>query len=346
MDDILVIKTPMVKDTTWRVKRKTLELFKQRCAELPFVRDVTSSTTIPSEEYRQETYLSLQGSTDKALIHQNGVDEHFFSLYEVKFIAGRDFIPDAGSRNRNSIILNESAARALGITDYDRIINTKVIDHEGPDMVYDIIGIAKDYHKTSMRYEVRPMAFKFNVFRGHCALKINMSALTGSGLTEGLDAIKEIWKESYPDASFDHFFLDDKFAAQDMQDRRFGRLFKYFTVLSVIISCLGLFGLSLLISTKRQKEIGIRKTFGASSTAILAIFLRGYVGPLLVSLLVGSPIAYVMMNRWLENYAYRIEIGFGLVALAAATLVAIFLFTVSYSTIKSSMTNPVRVLRE
>jgi putative ABC transport system permease protein len=346
LNDVLVIKAPMAKDTTWYAKRKTLELFKQRCAELPFVTHVTSSTTIPSEEYRQETYLSLQGSPNKALIAQNGVDEHFFSLYDVKFVAGHDFIQGARSQNRNSIILNESAAKALGISDYSRFINAKLIDDEEPDLVYDITGIVQDYHKTSLKYEIRPMAFRLNVFRGHCSLKINRAALSNSGLGEGIDAIKVIWKETYPGVSFDHFFLSEKFEAQDVQDQSFGKLFRYFTILSVIISCLGLFGLSLLISRKRQKEIGIRKAFGASSTAILTMFLRGYTGPLSISVLIGCPVAYLMMNRWLENYAYRIEIGVGVIALAVGTLAAIFFFTVTHCTIKSATTNPGKVLRE
>lgn len=346
LQDVLVIKAPMAKDTTWHVKRKNLELFKQRCSELPFVTNVTSSTTIPGEEYRHETYLSLQGSMHKALVHQNGVDDHFFDFYDVKFIYGHDFIPDANAQNRSSIILNESAAKALGISNMNKIRNTKLIDHEDPEVIYDVIGVVNDYHKTSAKYEMRPMAFKFNVFRGHSSLKINATALTETTLTEGLDHIKEIWKDSYPDASFDYFFLDDKFEAQHIQDRQFGKLFKYFTILSVIISCMGLFGLSLLISTKRQKEVGIRKTFGASSTAILAIFLKGYVKPLSMSLLIGSSIAYLMMSRWLENYAYRIEIGIGLIALAVGTLAAIFFFTVSFSTLKSAFTNPIKVLRE
>lgn len=345
-DDVLVIKAPMAKDTTWYVKRRTLELFKQRCRELSFVTDVTSSTTIPGEEYRHETYLSFQGSTHKAFIHQNGVDERFFDFYDVKFIYGHDFIPDANAQNRNSIILNKSAAKALGISDLSRIMNTKVIDHEDPEVIYDLIGIVNDYHKTSAKYEIKPMAFKFNVFRGHSSLKINATALTESTLSEKLDRIKEIWKDSYPDASFDPFFLDDKFDAQHLQDRQFGKLFKYFAILSVIISDIGLFGLSLLISTKRQKEVGIRKTFGASSTAILAIFLKGYIKPLSISLLIGSSIAYLMMSRWLENYAYRIEIGAGLIALSVGTLTAIFFFTVSFSTLKSALTNPIKVLRE
>jgi len=297
---------------------------------------------VPSEEYRQETYLSLQDENNKSMVHQNGVDEHFFDLYNVKFIAGHNFVPDARWKNRSSIILNESAAKALGIADFDKMINAKITDHES-DEVYDLIGIVKDYHQTSLKYEMRPIAFKFNVFRGHFSLRMNGSNTIE--LEEKLSAIKQLWEEIYHDASFDYFFLDEKFAAQDREDHYFGKLFNYFTVLSIVISCLGLFGLSLLISTKRQREIGVRKVFGATSLDILSIFLRGYLAPLSVAVVVGSPIAYLLMNMWLQNYAYRIEIGLGLVSLAWLGLTLIFLFTVSYHTIKSSVENPVNILR-
>jgi hypothetical protein len=119
MENVLIVKAPIAKDTTWEVKRKTLELFKGKCAEFPFVKAVTSSTTVPSEEYRQETYLSLQDNGNKSMVHQNGVDERFFDLYDVKFIAGHNFVPHARWKNRSNIILNLSAAKALGIVDFD-----------------------------------------------------------------------------------------------------------------------------------------------------------------------------------------------------------------------------------
>lgn len=345
MEDVLIVQAPIVKDTSWNVKRKTVELFKEKCAELPFVIQVASSTTVPSEEYRQETYLSLQGNTTKSMVHQSGVDDHFFDLYTVEFISGQNFIPDAKWKNKSSIILNESAARALGIVDFDKIINAKIVDHESNE-VYDLVGIVKDYHQTSLKYKMRPIAFKFNIFRGHFSLRMNSEGLNDFELEEKLSAIKQIWEQIYPDASFDCFFLDAKFAAQDREDHYFGKLFNYFTILSIIISCLGLFGLSLLISTKRQREIGVRKVFGATSLDILAIFLKGYVGPLSVAVLIGSPVAYLLMNMWLRNFAYRVEIEFGLVSLAWLCLTLIFLFTVSYHTIKSSISNPVAILKD
>jgi putative ABC transport system permease protein len=161
-----------------------------------------------------------------------------------------------------------------------------------------------------------------------------------------LGAIKKVWEEVYHDSPFDCFYLNGRFEAQDAEDQQFGKLFKYFTVLSIIVSCLGLFGLSLLMSTKRQREIGIRKSFGATSTNILSIFLKGYLGSLAVSILIGSPIAWLLMDIWLRNYTYRIDVGVWPVFLAVLTLTVIFLLTVSYHTVKSSLLNPVKILRD
>ena len=346
LSNILVVKAPMVKDTTWNAKTKILQLFKERCEEVPMVKSVTSSTTVPGEEYRHEAFLSFAGNNSKALVHQNGVDEHFFSLYKAEFVAGHDFVPDARAKNRTSIILNESAARALGISDYENAINSMIVDHEEPDISLTLIGIVKDYHQTSLKYELKPMAFKYNVQRGHCSLKILTSGSGRSEFSDGLAAIKRIWKESYPDASFDYFFLDEAFAAQDSEDRYFGEFFKYFTVLSIVISCLGLFGLSLLVSTKRQREIGVRKVFGATTFNVLALFLRGYLGTLIVSVAIGAPLAYLLMNMWLRNYAYRIDMSPGLFAMAIVSLASIFVLTICFHTIRSSLTNPVNVLKD
>jgi putative ABC transport system permease protein len=171
--------------------------------------------------------------------------------------------------------------------------------------------------------------------------------LNQEGSEKGLAAIARQWEQVYPDAvAFDSFFLDKKFAEQETDDRYFAQLFDYFTGLSLVISCLGLFGLSLLISTKRRKEVGIRKAFGASSNDIVSIFLRSYMGSLVLSLAIGSALAWFLMDSWLNNFAYRIEIGFGLLSLAFLSLTVIFIGTISFQTIRSSVANPVDVLKD
>jgi putative ABC transport system permease protein len=306
---------------------------------------VASSTTVPGEEYRHETHLSLQDKNDKFLVHQNGVDENYFNLYDVGFLAGHDFIRNAGTANRTSIILNESAAKGLGIYDYEEMIDAKIVDHESGE-VYNLIGVVRDYHQTPLRYKMEPTAFKFNVFRGHISMKINKAGISTDVLNQHIDAMKQTWEQLYDDASFDHYFLDERFESTNMEDRYFGKLFYGFTALSVIISCLGLFGMSLLISEKRQKEVGIRRVFGASTADILKMLLGGYLGALLASIAIGSPLGYWLMDIWLSDYAYKTDIGFGVVLTAILSIVFIFIFTVTYHTIKTAVVNPVRILRE
>lgn len=344
MESVLIVKSPIAKADRWDAKRKKLKLFKDQCAALPFVTEVASSTTVPSEEYRNETFLSMKGSTDSLLVHQNGVDDHFFQLYAADFLAGEDFIPSAMWKNRKSIILNESAAKSLGIHDFEEAIDMEIVDHES-DQAYKLIGIVKDYHKTPLKYELEPMAFKYNDARGHISLKINHTGLDEAGIQEKLTAIKQIWEPLYQEAYFDSFFLDKRFESQNLEDQYFGKLFGYFTMLSIIISCIGLFGISLLISMKRQREVSVRKVFGASAVDILLVFLKNYMGVLITSVLIGSLLGFFLMNMWLEDYAYRIGIGFGLISKALPSLILIFLFTISYHTIKSALANPVANLR-
>jgi putative ABC transport system permease protein len=342
IENTIIVRSPMEKNS-WGMKTKNLELFKEKCKERPFVIGISSSATIPGEEYRRETFLSLGDQNEKTLVYLNAVDDHFLELYEVKFVAGNDFTHDAPWKNRRSIILNESAAHALGITDFDKMLKTKII--VDGDAQFELVGIVKNYHKTSLKYEIRPMAFKFNASFGQFSLKIR-NLEDNNQMQKKLSGIKDAWGQVYPDNPFNFFFLADRFKSQDKQDIYFGKLFKIFTFLSIVISCLGLFGFSLLVSMKRLREIGVRKVFGASATDILVIFFKGYLGSLGVATIIGIPIAYSLMTFWLSNYAYRIEIGFWSISYAVLSLTLIFLFTVSYHTIKSSTANPATVLRD
>ncbi|HTE29565.1 MAG TPA: FtsX-like permease family protein [Chryseolinea sp.] len=345
MRDVVVVRAPMAKDTTWNVKRKRLEVFKEKCAQLPMVIDVASSATVPGEEYRNETYLSMQDRTEKFLVHQNSVDDNYLRLYNVEFIAGRDFIPDAGFENNSSIILNESAALGLGIHDFENAIDTRIVDHDEGN-VFNLIGIVKDYHQTGLKYKMEPTAFKFNLFRGHISMKINRNTMDQDELLKNINILKQNWAELYKDASFEYYFLESRFATMNMEDRYLGTLLYCFTTLSVVISCLGLFSMSLFISEKRQKEIGIRKVFGASTNDVLRIFFGGYLISLLVAIMIGGPIGYWLMDKWLADYSYKFDIGIGLISTAIISIVIVFFLTVTYHTLRSARANPIKILRD
>ena len=339
MGNTIIIKSPKA-TTTWGKKAEKIKLFKEKCAKLPYVAGVSASSTVPGEEYRQETYVSLKGNEEKTMVYGNAVDDQFMDLYGIKFIAGNNFIPDAPWRNKRTIIINELAAKKLGISDYENALKSKLVIDGNIEL--ELVGIVSNYHKTSLKHEMKPMIFYYNTYRGNYSLKINHI----DNVKQPLDAIKEVWAEVYPGDPFDYFFLDEKYKAQDREDIYFEKLFKFFTVLSIVISCLGLLGFSLLISIKRDKEIGIRKTFGATTSNILLFFTRDYARSLIIAIIIGVPTACFLMNMWLSNFAYHTQIGFWSVSLSVVGLFILFLFTVSFHTIKSSLTNPVNTLRE
>jgi len=341
IENTIIVKSPMEKGS-WNSKAEKLKLFKEKCKELPFVLGITLSSTIPGAEYRWETFLSLDDQNEKTLVYLNAVDAHFLDFYDVKFIAGNDFIPHAPWKNRSSIILNESAVQALGFVDFDKMLNRKLV--VDGDNQFELIGIVENFHKTSLKYEIRPMAFKINGGFGQFSLKIQN--LENQDLQRKISDIKNVWGRVYPDIPINYYFLEERFKSQDREDIYFAKLFNIFTAISIVISCLGLFGFSFLVSMKRLKEIGVRKVFGASAINILLMFIRGYLGSLGIAAIIGIPIAYSLMTMWLRNYAYRIEIGLWPISIAVLSLTLIFLITVSYHTIKSSTANPVTILRD
>lgn len=345
IQNILVIKAPIVKDTTWKEKKRRMKVFKAKCRELPITLQVASSTIVPSEEYRNERSLRLNDRGGKFIVHQVGVDENYFSLYKVKFLIGHGFNPKAYFENMYSLVLNESAARGLGIGNFNDALDVKIYDLES-DKIYNLIGIVKDFHETPLKYKMEPMVFKFNKIRGNISIKFNGDNIDEKTFNESISQLKEVWSDLYQGASFDYFFLDRRYKALNLEDQYYKQFFYVFTSLSIIISCLGLFGMSLLISEKRQMEIGIRRVFGASSTDILAIFFKSYLVSLLFSIVFGSPIGIWLMNIWLQEYAYKVELGIGLVFKAIISVSVIFILTISYHVIKSAHSDPVKVLRE
>jgi putative ABC transport system permease protein len=341
--NILILKAP--KDT-WDGKVEKLRSFKHESNKFPFILSTAISTTVPGEEYRHEIFLSLPGKEEKTLVHANGIDAHFLELYDVPILAGNNFSSHNISINSNGIILSKAAAELMGMANFNDAINSKIIDHESRRPL-ELIGIVDNYHKTSLKYEIKPMAFRFNAYRGHLSLKLSSSHLPEhSDMTNNIALISELWSTVYPDQPFDYFFLKDKILSQDEADVYFGKLFGFATVLSIIISCLGLFGLSLFLSRTQRREIAIRKVFGASSLNILKFLTKGYLSQLLIAIIIGAPSAYFLMRAWLRNYTYRVDIQFWLVCLAIFILTSFFLATVSYHTYSASIANPTKTLRE
>ncbi|MBL3659039.1 ABC transporter permease [Fulvivirga sediminis] len=341
----LIIKAP--KDG-WDGKQERLNSFKQQCRELSVVKEVSSSTTVPGETYRQEISIEVAPGqrNHKSILFTNGIDEKYLELYDIEFLEGENFKEDAPWKNKRGAILNETAIKAIGIENIKDAIGTKLYDSEA-EKDYELIGVVKDYHKVSLKSNIEPTIFLYNNNRGSFSIKLNnSSSKETASIHEALEPLNDLWERLYTNQPFDYYLLEERFYETDLQEYNFARFFKIFTALSIIISCLGLYSLVLFLINKRMKEVGIRKIFGAGSIQVFAFLLKDYAVQLLLSLIIGIPIAYYLMSSWLSGYSYHIKLGVWIIPYGIIPLILIFLATVFYQVLKVAKMNPVKIFRQ
>ena len=265
-----------------------------------------------------------------------GVDEAFLDTYNLELIAGRNFSMVADTSR--AFILNETAVKRLGWTEpIGKAFGWSAYNREKGI----VIGVVKDFHNRSLHEVIRPVAIamwqpKFNVL----SLKIR-----GEDIEETLKYIGELWQKYIPEKPFEYRFLDENLARSYMAEQRIGTLVTVFAGLAIIIACLGLFGLASFTAEQRTKEIGIRKTLGASVPNIVRLLSREFVILVLLADLIAFPLAYWAMNEWLAGFAYRIDLGALIFVLSGFLTMAIAIMTVSTQAIRAALTDPATALR-
>ena len=318
--------------------------FKEEVKKLSYVKNATLSSFFPTPSSRSDsTFVPEEGPTDQenALSMQRwGVDFDYVSTMDFEIIAGRNFDRDFKS-DSTSIIVNESAVSVIGISPEEAIGKryTPGIGSENPEY-FTIIGVVKDFHFSPFRAEIESLSLHLSDRAYALAVK-----LESGNFSNAIAGIEGIWNQIAPGQPFDYYFMEDSFNDTYQSEQRLGRIFFIFTALSILIACLGLFGLAAFNAEKRTKEIGIRKVMGASVGQIsyrLSVDFLKLVG---VAILVSLPLGWYAMNKWLEDFSYRIEIGIWVFVLAAFLAVAISIITVSYQSIKAAIANPIKSLR-
>jgi putative ABC transport system permease protein len=256
-------------------------------------------------------------------------------------IKGRYFSKERPA-DRNSIILNETAVAALGI---ENPIGKRLIRGSlaaGGSEYFTIIGIVKDFHFESLHRKIRPLAMYLLSDENSRYVSVR---LRPENIPQTLAFIKKKWNGLVPGQPIEYFFLDDDFDRLYKAEKKVGRLFLTFAIVSVLVACLGLFGLASFTAEKRTKEIGIRKVLGATVPNIVILLTKEFSKWILLANIIAWPIAYFAMNRWLQNFAYRISIGPWIFFLAAFMALLIALFTVSYKALKAAVANPADALK-
>ena len=339
----LVVKAPRLvspKDYTSK-----MEAFTNDILRISTVETVTSSSDIPGKKISNgRDQIRRAGDTELAPTTYKiyYIDEEFIPTYGVNLKAGRNFSP-AMSSDSNAVLLNEKAVTSLGFASAEAAVNEKIIYPEKGPLV--VVGVIENFHQQGFKEEYEPILFFLKPSQNYISLKINTGDQPLLGLTSSIQKIKSSYEELFPGNPFDYFFLDDFFGKQYQADRQFGQVFTIFSALAILVACLGLSGLSSYTTIQRTKEIGIRKVMGASVQNIVTLLSKDYIKLIFIASLLALPIAYLLIQKWLENYAFRIDIGWWLLLVPVLVVLLIALLTVSFQTIKTALTNPVKSLR-
>jgi putative ABC transport system permease protein len=340
IDQLLVIKVPMLKEADSLFSQKTL-LFKNQLLSHTGVSKVTTSSSVPNTNMYGTIGAVSRVGTNPAdvghLLNHIYADADFMPAYDIELLAGRAFSKDLRTDN-SSLILNEAAIKVLGFASPQEGVNQRIL-YDGEKT---IIGVIKDFHQYSVAREVIPIILE---------LRPNdhkyFSAKVGTGkLNQTIASMQQSFERLYPGSPFEYFFMDEHFARQYEADRQFGQVFSLFSCISVCIACLGLFGLVSYATIQRSKEIGVRKVLGATVSSILLLLSKDFIKLVIVANVIAWPIAYWSIGQWLSDYAQHtpIHAGFFLVPSLAVLLIAFL--TVSYQTLKSARENPVKALRD
>ena len=267
-------------------------------------------------------------------------NEDLIPLYHIKLLAGRNL---AHADSVNEFVINEKLSRLMGCQNPSQAIGKTIYWFNKP---YPVVGVVADFHSSSLHAPVTPLCIINRVEReGTIVIKLAAKGKRAGDLKPTLGQIEKVWKSIYPGGVFDYKFYDDALARAYQQDEHTATLMNVAMGVTIFISCIGLFGLALFMTEKKAKEISIRKILGASATNIAAMLSKDFIQLVTIALLIASPIAWFVMNNWLQGFAYHTSISVWVFTLAGVGTISIALITVGFQAIKAALANPVKSLR-
>lgn len=317
------------------VQEKT-ETIKQELLRNGFLRGATSSSHVPGRDVGKTRIemTSVDGENRSLDVSLFAVDHEFIPFYKLELVAGRAFSTGMDS---DGLMVNESALRQLGFEKPEDIVGRETTVR---GVTGRVIGVIKDFHYASLHKTIEPMLLRMRAKSlSFISLKIE------AGGASMIPTLEEQWKQLAPTRPFDYFFLDEQFDRQYRADQQFGRLFGASAIISIVLACLGLFGLVSFIVEQRTKEIGIRKVLGASVSGVVALLSTNFMKLIGISIIIASSVSWYVMDRWLEAFPYRIEMQWWMFVIAGGMGLIVALLTISLKSIKAAMADPVKSLR-
>lgn len=299
---------------------------------------ITASSHLMFATFTYTDTFELFGSDQEYRWERYTVEADYPRVYDLNILAGRFFRPDTPA-DTNAVILNEQAVRELGLEPEEvigQILENRTMNIAGP-----IVGVVEDFHYQSLHEDIQPFVLiNYPSQIDFISVKINSEQASST-----LDYMEETWEQVIPQASFGYFFLDETFGASYQREENLGNTVLGFSLVAIFLACLGLFGLSLFTAERRTKEIGVRKVLGATVWDIIRLLGLDFTRLILLALGIALPFAYLLMNNWLNDFAYRIDISLWMFMAAGFSVFLIALFTISWHAIRAASLDPVKTLR-
>jgi len=319
---------------------KNYETIKNEFKAIPNVLSVAISHGLPGvgSANAHSAFENRQGAMQPLNINMYDVDYDFIPVYGMKVIAGRTFSTAFATDSTKATVINEATVKILGYTSPNDAIGKKFQQwgREGT-----IVGVVKDFHYRSLQENVEPLNMRVNPSNA----RIFTLKIASKDIPATIAAVENKWKVLIPQRPFNYVFVDDNFNKQYSTEDRFGKLFMYFAVLAIFISCLGLLGLASYSTLQRTREIGIRKVLGASIAGIVNMLSKEFLQLVLIAAVIAFPLSWYGTHIWLKGYAYKVNVGWMVFAVAGLLAFTIAILTVSFQAIKASLANPVKSLR-
>ena len=327
-----------------------LDAYKEQLLNEPEFKSATISSHLPVSGFSMNDQTFWPKGQDPVQSNSSSlqvwrVDEDYIPTLGMEITEGRNFSKERGT-DENTVILNEALAERFGFENpFGEVITTFT---QNPDGSFDnenlreftIIGVVKNFHFRSLKESITPLGLFKGNSRGNVIFKINTE-----NASIALSKIENTWAEMAPGQPFSYSFLDDRFDQMYRSEDKVSNLVFAFSVLIILIACLGLFGLSAYSAEQRTKEIGIRKVLGASVAGIVSLVSKDFIKLILISFFIAAPVGYFIMNQWLKEFTYKTNIGFDVFLISGIGIVLIAAITVSWQSIKAALTDPVKSLK-
>jgi ABC-type antimicrobial peptide transport system permease subunit len=330
---ILVVPCP-----TDSIGLSRLNSFKQQVLTLPGVRAASFTADVPTSVHNNSTnfVFNRSGKDPGFDVFTKIADADYFKTFGLRFIAGKGYQQSDTARE---LVVNETLIHKLGIKRAEDALG-KTISFDSYGQL-PIVGVVADFKTNSMREEIKPVViYPAKPSEQEIAVKIE-----GQKFAKTLSSVQNIWENRYPEYAYTAFFVDDSIAQFYKQENQLELIYKLFAVIAIFISCLGLYGLVSFMAVHRTREVGIRKVLGASIGSIVYLFSKEFIALIALAFALGAPIAWYLMNGWLQTFAYRISPGVWVFVAAIVTPLLIGCATVGYKAVRAALANPVKSLR-